>query len=181
MRLSWEAAHKGLANAHRVAVLEEGVEWQQIGIPPEDAQWLDTRTFQVQEIARIFRMPPHKIGELSRATFSNIESQAIQYVTDTLRPWLVRWEQQINKDLVQPSEKGRIFAEHLMDALLRGETMARFQAYQLGLQNGVYSANDVRAMENLNPFEGGDLYLQMSNMVPYGTEPPEPVAPKAAP
>lgn len=174
MRLSWEAAHRGLSNAHRVAVLEEGVEWQQIGIPPEDAQWLDTRTFQVQEIARIFRMPPHKIGELSRATFSNIESQAIQYVTDTLRPWLVRWEQQINKDLVAPGDKGRIFAEHLMDALLRGETLARFQSYQLAMQNGVYSANEVREFENANPFEGGDVHLQMANMVPYGTKPPEP-------
>jgi HK97 family phage portal protein len=180
MKMSWEQAHRGLSNAHRVAVLEEGVEWRQVGIPPEDSQWLQTREFQMQEVARIFRMPPHKIQDLSRATFSNIESQAIQYVSDTLRPWLVRWEQQINKDLLMPRDRGRIFCEHLMDALLRGETLSRFQAYQLGLQNGVYSANDVRAMENLNPFDGGDTFLQMANMIPYGTK-PQPVAPKPEP
>jgi HK97 family phage portal protein len=171
MRASWEDAHRGLNNAHRVAILEEGVEWKQVGLPPEDAQFLQTREFQVQETTRIFRMPPHKVGDLSRATFSNIEEQAIEYVSDTLRPWAVRWDQQANKDLVMPSEKGRIFCEHLMDALLRGKTLERFQAYQLGLQNGVYSANEVREFENRNPVEGGDVHLQMANMVPYGTKP----------
>lgn len=171
MKASWESAHQGLTKAHRVAVLEEGVEWKQVGIPPEDAQFLETRLFQVQETARIFRMPPHKIQELSRATYANIEEQAIEYVSDTLRPWLVRWEQQINKDLLMPRERGRYFVEHLMDALLRGKTLERFQAYQLGMQNGVWNANEVREMENANPFDGGDMHLQMANMVPYGTTP----------
>ena len=175
MRRSWEAAHQGLTKAHRVAVLEEGVEWKQVGIPPEDAQFLETRLFQVQETARIFRMAPHKIQELSRATYSNIEEQAIEHVSDCLRPWLVRWEQQINKDLLMPRDRGRIFVEHLMDALLRGKTLERFQSYQLGLQNGVYSPNEVRDFENLNPFKGGDVHLSMANMVPYGTK-PEPKA-----
>ncbi len=174
MKTSWEAAHQGLTRSHRVAVLEEGVEWKQVGIPPEDSQWLQTREFQIQETTRIFRMPPHKVQDLSRATYSNIESQSIQYVTDTLRPWLIRWEQQINKDLLMPGEKRRYFVEHLMDALLRGETLARFQAYQYGLQNGIYNPNEVREFENLNPFEGGDVHLQMQNMTPYGTLPAEP-------
>jgi HK97 family phage portal protein len=184
MKMSWETAHQGLENAHRVAVLEEGVEWKQIGIPPEDAQFLETRLFQVQETTRIFRMPPHKVQELSRATFSNIEEQSIEYVSDTLRPWLVRWEQQVNKDLLMPSERKTFFVEHLMDALLRGNTLTRFQSYQLGLQNGVYSPNEVREYENMNPFDGGDTHLQMQNMAPYGTEPvkPEPApAPEVQP
>ncbi len=180
MKKSWEEAHQGLTNAHRVAVLEEGVEWKQVGIPPEDSQFLETRLFQIQSVARIFRIPPHKIGELSRATFSNIESQAIEYVRDCLRPWLTNWEQQINKDLLLPSEKGRYFAEHKMDVLLRGETSARFAAYQLAIQNGVMSPNEVRELENMNPFPGGDTHLQQLNMVPYGTKPPEP-APQPAP
>lgn len=171
MKASWEAAHQGLSHAHRVAVLEEGVEWKQIGIPPEDSQFLQTRQFQIEEIARIFRMPPHKIQDLSRATFSNIESQAIEYVRDTLQPWLVAWEQQINKDLVMPSEKGIIFAEHMMDSLLRGETVTRFQAYQLGIQNGVLSPNEAREKENMNPVPGGDVHLQQTNQVPLGTVP----------
>ena len=177
MKQSWESAHQGLARSHRVAVLEEGVEWKQVGLAPEDSQFLETRTFQLAEIARIFRVPPHKVQDLSRATFSNIEEQSISYVVDTLRPWLVRWEQQANKDLLMPREQGRYFCEHLLDALLRGKTMERYQSYQLGLQNGVFSANEVRELENLNPFEGGDVHLQMANMVPYGTAPaaPEPV------
>lgn len=179
MKASWEAAHQGLQKAHRVAVLEEGVEWKQVGIPPEDAQFLQTREFQLQETARIFRLNPHKLGDLSRATYSNIEELAIDHVTGTLRPWLVRWEQQINKDLVMPRERGRIYVEHLMDALLRGKTLERFQAYQLGIQNGIYSPNETRDFENMNPFAGGDLHLQQANMVPYGTKPEpknEPVA-----
>lgn len=177
MKASWEAAHRGLTNAHRVAVLEEGVEWKQIGLPPDDAQWMAARDFQIQEVGRIFRVTPYKLGDLSHATYSNIETLSIQYVTDTLRSWLVRWEQQANKDLLLPAERGRYYTEHLMDALLRGETMSRFQSYQLGMQNGIYSPNEVREFENMNPFEGGDTHLQMSNMVPYGTLPEPKVAP----
>lgn len=174
---SWEAAHRGLDNAHRVAVLEEGLEWHQIGLSNEDSQYLDSRKFSRSEIAGIFRVPPHKIGDLERATFSNIEEQAIEYVTDTLQSWLVRWEQQINKDLLAPGERKQYFVEHLLDAKLRGKTLERMQSYQLGIQNGIYSPNDVLAMENRNPFEGGDLHLQPMNFVPWGTEPPPPPAP----
>lgn len=171
LRESWETAHRGLEMSHRVAVLEEGVEWKQTGIAPEDAQYIETATFQLGDICRIFRVPPYKIAELSRATYSNIEEQSIDYVVGTLWPWLVRWEQQVNKDLLMPAEQAGYFAEHLMDALLRGKTLERFQAYQLALQNGIYSANEVREKENENPFEGGDIHLQMQNMAPYGSAP----------
>ena len=180
MKASWEAAHLGLTNSHRVAVLEEGVEWQQIGIPPEDAQYLETQVHQVQVVARMFRMQPHKIQELSRATYSNIEEQELEYGADTLGPEVITFEQQVNKDLLMPSEKGRYFAEHLMDARLRSKTLERYQAYALLLDRGVLSPNDVLEKENMNPFEGGDIHLQQANMVPYGTE-PEPTAPPAAP
>lgn len=176
MKKSWEEAHQGLTKAHRVAVLEEGVEWRQIGLPPEDAQFLETRLFQVQSVSRIFRMPPHKIGELSRATYSNIEEQELEYGADTLSPWLICWEQQANKDLLMPSEKGKFFIEHLMDARLRSKTLERYQSYALMLDRGVLNPNEAREKENLNPFDGGDLHLQQANMIPYGTVPqPKPV------
>ena len=178
LRDSWNAAHQGLERSHRVAVLEEGVEWKQIGIPPEDSQFLETRQFQVQETTRIFRMPPHKVQDLSRATYSNIEEQAIEYVSDTLRPWLTRWEQQINKDLIMPGEQKTIFAEHLMDALLRGKTLERFESYAKGIGNGIYSPNDVLELENRNPYEGGDVHLQPLNMIPIGSPPPAPAPAK---
>lgn len=171
MRASWESAHQGLTKAHRVAVLEEGVEWKQVGIPPEDAQFLETRLFQVQTIGRIFRMPPHKIQELSRATYSNIEEQELEYGADTLGPEIIAFEQQCNKDLLMPSEKGKYFVQHLMDARLRSKTSERYQAYALMLDRGVFTPNDVLERENMNAFEGGDLHLQQANMVPYGTMP----------
>lgn len=182
LRSSWEAAHQGLNRSHRVAVLEEGIEWKQVGIAPEDAQYLQTRQHQDVVIARIYRMPPHKIGDLTRATFSNIEEQELQYGTDTLGPEAIAFEQQCNKDLFLPSEKGRYFVEHLMDARLRSKTLERFQAYALLLDRGVLSPNDVLEKENMNPFDGGDIHLQQANMVPYGTEPaaPEPAPEPAA-
>lgn len=171
LRESWEAGGRGKENWHRVRVLEEGLEWHQIALSNEDSQYLDSRKFSRSEIAGIFRVPPHKIGDLERATFSNIEEQAIEYVTDTLQSWLVRWEQQVNKDLLSPTESKVYFVEHLLDAKLRGKTLERMQSYQLGIQNGIYSPNDVLEMENRNPFEGGDLHLQPMNFVPWGTEP----------
>jgi hypothetical protein len=158
-----------LDNAHRIAILEEGMKVHEIGIPPEDAQFLETRKFQVTDIARIYRIPPHMIGDLEKATFSNIEHQSIDFVVHSLRPWLVRWERRINNQLVAVNERGKIFAEFLVDGLLRGDIASRYQAYAIGRQNGWLSANDVRAFENLNPIEGGDVYLVPLNMVPAGT------------
>lgn len=173
---SWAEAHRGVTNAHRVAVLEEGIKWQQVGSNPEDAQFLATAELTVQEICRIYRMPPHKVADLSRGTFSNIEEEQEEYVTDTLGSWLTRWEQQCNVDLLLPREQLTLYTKHNMNALLRSKTIERFQSYVYAIQNGIYSPNDVLLMEDMNTFEGGDMHLQPLNMVPWGTMP----APKPA-
>jgi HK97 family phage portal protein len=169
MRDSWNEMHQGLDKQHRVAILEEGVTYTQIGLAPEDSQFLETRQFQLNEIARIFRVPPHKIGDLSKATFSNIEQQSIDFVTDSIRPWLVRWEQSIKMNLLPASERKRgFFAEHLVDAILRGDINSRYTAYATGRQNGWLSADDIRALENMNPLPDGQgkVYLVNGNMIP---------------
>jgi HK97 family phage portal protein len=171
LKASWEAAHRGMRESWRVAVLEEGVTWKQIGIPPKDAEFLGLRKFQIAEIARIFRVPLHMIGELDRATFSNIEHQALEFVMHTVRPWAVRWEQVIMRDLFfrQPGARGR-FAEHVLDGLLRGDALARAQALAIQRQNGVLTANEWREIENRNPIEGGDALLVNGNMLPIGPD-----------
>ncbi len=180
LKASWEAAHSGLSKAHRVAVLEEGVEWQQIGIPPEDAQYLETRKYQTTEIARIFRVPPHMIADLDRATFSNIEQQSIEFVVHCIRPWLVRFEQSIKRDLFGERDRAEYFAEHVVDGLLRGDVASRYQAYAIGRQWGWLSADDIRELENMNPLPDGSgrIYLTPMNMIPAGQEgqqvPPQP-------
>jgi hypothetical protein len=146
---------------------------QQVGIPHDAAQFLETRKLQVTEMARWLRLPAHKINDLERSTFSNIEQQQLDYVTSALRTWLERWEQAVYTQLLLPQERERYFAEHIVDALLRGDTMARYQAYAVGRQWGWLSANDVREKENENPVYGGDAYLVPLNMVPAGQPAPE--------
>jgi HK97 family phage portal protein len=155
----------GPENAHKLMVLEEGMSWTQTSIPPDDAQFLETRKFEVEEIARWYGVPLHMIQSLERATFSNIEHQSIDYVTHTLRPWLVRWEQEIKRKLISPLETD-LYAEHLVDALLRGDTKTRYEAYQIGRQGGWLSANDIRRAENMTEIDGGDEYLVPLNMAP---------------
>ncbi|MGW1127466.1 phage portal protein [Streptomyces sp. NPDC002526] len=164
----WENIHKGIDRAHRVAILEEGVTWQQVGVPNDAAQFLETRKLQVTEMARWLRLPPHKIGDLDRATFSNIEQQQLDYVSSALNIWLVRWEQAVLTQLLLPEERARFYSEFLVDSLLRGDTLTRYQAYAIGRQWGWLSANDVRDKENENPVDGGDDYLVPLNMVPAG-------------
>lgn len=168
LRESWESRHMGLENAHRTAILEEGMKIETIGMPPEDAQFLQTRKFQVNEIARLFRVPPHLLMDLERSTFSNIEHQGIEFVTHSLRPWLVNWEQEIYRSLLLERERVKYFAEHLVDGLLRGDISSRYQAYATARQNGWLSANDIRRIENMNPVSGGDAYLVPLNMVEAG-------------
>jgi HK97 family phage portal protein len=167
LRASWNEMHQGLNNSHRIAILEEGMTYKQIGIPPEDAQFLETRKFQLQEIARIYRIPPHMLADLERATFSNIEHQSIDFVVHTVRPWLVRWEQAMKQKLFTGESQEAYYAEFLVDGLLRGDTQTRYQAYAIGRQWGWFSANDVREIENLNPLEGtqGDIYMVPMNMM----------------
>lgn len=166
-----ETRHQGLSNAHRLMILEEGMGIEEVGIPPDNAQFLETRKFQVNEIARLFRVPPHMVGDLDRATFSNIEEQGIEFVVYTLGPWLRRLEQTIDRDLLTESERRDLFVEHLVDALLRGNIKDRYDAYSVGRQNGWLSANDIREKENMNPVEGGDTYLVPLNMQPAGEQP----------
>lgn len=170
LKESWEAAHSGLSNAHRVAILEEGTEWQQIGIAPEDAQYLELREFQITDIARFFRVPPHKIADLKRATFSNIEHQAIEFVVDCVRPICVRLEQSARRCLLTPAERQTWLAEHVIDGLLRGDIKSRYEAYAIGRQWGWLSPDDICELENRNPLPDGQgkLYLVPMNMVPAG-------------
>lgn len=166
---SWNSAYQGSRNAQRVAVLEEGMKFQAIGIPPEQAQFLETRKFQINEIARIFRVPPHMAGDLDKSSFSNIEQQSLEFVKYTLDPWVIRWEQSLCQALLLPSEKSTIFIRFNLDGLLRGDYASRMNGYATGRQNGWMSANDIRELENLNRIpkeEGGDLYLINGNMLP---------------
>jgi HK97 family phage portal protein len=167
VRESWNAVYQGSGNAHRVAVLEEGMKFQSIGIPPEQAQFIATRKFQINEIARIFRIPPHMIGDLEKSSFSNIEQQSLEFVKYTLDPWVVRWEQSIQRALLSPTEKRENFIKFNVDSLLRGDYQSRMTGYSVGRQNGWLSSNDIRELENINriPEElGGDLYLINGNM-----------------
>ena len=166
LRQSWHAQFSG-KNSHNVAVLEEGMTYKPMSVPPNDAQFLETRKFQIDEIARIFRVPPHMVGDLDKSSFSNIEQQSLEFVKYTLNPWVIRWEQAMHKALLLPSEKGHYFIKFNVDGLLRGDYQSRMNGYAVGRQNGWLSANDIREMENLNPIseeEGGNLYLINGNM-----------------
>lgn len=162
VRESWNSVYRGVNNAHKIAVLEEGMKYQQIGIPPEEAQFLETRKFQINEIARLYRIPPHMVGDLDKSSFSNIEPQSLEFVKYTLDPWVIRWEQSLQRSLLLPGEKGKYFIKLNVDGLLRGDYQSRMNGYAVGRQNGWFSANDIREMENMNPIpdeEGGNLYL----------------------
>lgn len=168
IRDSWNAVYQGSANAHKIAVLEEGMKYKSIGISPNAAQFLKTRKYQVEEICRIFRIPPHMVGDLDRATFSNIEHQSIQFVVHTVRPWLVRWEQAITRCLLNEKERGVYYARFNVDGLLRGDYQSRMEGYGIGRQNGWLSANDIRELEDLSPIpeeQGGNEYFVNSGMM----------------
>ncbi len=152
---------------HSVLVLEEGMKVEKTSIPPDDAQFLETRKFQDIEVCRWFNLPPHKLSEMDRATFSNIEHQAIEFVVDTIRPWLVTWEQELNRKLIRPLERTIQFTEHNIDGLLRGDIASRYSAYATGRQWGWLSANMILAKENMNPIgPEGDIFLVPTNMAP---------------
>lgn len=173
LKTSMEEKYQGLGKSHLLLILEEGAKFEKIGIPPNEAQWIDARKFQIQEIARIYRVPPHMLADLERSTHTNIEHQAMEFVTQTLRPWLVRWEQAIKQRLITNDEYS---AEHVVEGLLRGDIQARYNAYSIGRQNGWLSADEIRAKENENPLPDGigEQYWQPMNMGVMGEEPPEP-------
>lgn len=161
IRDNWTAVYGGANNAHRVAVLEEGMAYKAISLPPEDSQFLSTRQFGVEEICRIFRVPPHMVQSLEHATFSNIEHQSIDFVVHTLTPWLVRFEQAIIKDLLLEDEQNVLFPKFNVDGLLRGDYQSRMNGYATGISNGFLSPNDIHRLENMDLIpaeEGGDDY-----------------------
>ena len=169
VRESWNKGFSGSQNAGKVAILEEGMKYTPISIAPEQAQFLETLKFQINEIARIFRVPPHMVGDLEKSSFSNIEQQSLEFVKYTLDPWVVRWEQSLSRALFTPEEKKKYFVKFNVEGLLRGDYQSRMKGYATARQNGWMSANDIRELENLDRIpaeEGGDLYLINGNMLP---------------
>ncbi len=169
VRESWNKGFSGSQNAGKIAILEEGMKYTPISIAPEQAQFLETRKFQINEIARIFRIPPHMIGDLEKSSFSNIEQQSLEFVKYTLDPWVVRWEQSLSRALFTQEEKKRYFFKFNVEGLLRGDYQSRMNGYATARQNGWMSANDIRELENLDRIpaeDGGDLYLINGNMLP---------------
>ncbi len=168
---SWKDMFTGTSNAFKTAILEEGMTYKQIGIAPEDAQYLQTRKFQLSEIARIYRVPPHMLADLEKSSFSNIEQQSLDFVIHTLRPWLVRWEQELNRKLLSDSDRAKFFIKFKIEGLLRGDQKSRYESYQIGIKSGFMSPNDARSLEDLNRIKNGDIYLRPSNMEPINQAP----------
>lgn len=169
IRAAWQKAYGGSSSAGKTAVLEEDMKYQRLSMPNNEAQFLETRKFQVDEICRIFRVPPHLVGDLEHATFSNIEHQSIDFAMYSISPWLKRMEQQFDSCLLTPNDRAEYFTSFNLDGLMRGDYKSRMEGYAVARQNGWMNANDIRALENMNPIpaaEGGDAYLVNGNMIP---------------
>jgi len=161
------ATYSGLGKSHKLLLLEEGMKMESVGVPPEDSQFLESRQFQIPEIARWFNLPPHKLKDLSRSSFNNIESEQISFVTDSILPWLIRTEQAFNMQLLTAREKrDGLYFKHIVEGLLRGDAKGRGEFYKAMFSVGAMSPNDIRSKEDLDPIEGGDEYYVMSNMAP---------------
>lgn len=163
----------GAANAGGTEILEQGAKYEKLALSPQDAMFLETREFQVSEVARMFGLPPHLLADLRRATFSNIEQQAIEYVTYTIRPWAKRWEQELNRKLFKYSERGTYFVRFNLNALLRGDSAARARFYNAMIMSGVFTPDEVRVLENLNPKGGNADLLQIPRNIAFMDEPEE--------
>lgn len=174
VRESWDEAMNG-ENSSKTALLEDGLDWQQVSMTNRDAQYIESMKFRVEDIARIYRMPPHKIGHLEKATNNNIEHQGLEFVTDTMMPWFVRWEQSLWRDLLTKQERKKLFAEFLVDGLLRGDSKSRSEYYMKMHSIGVMSPNEIRSKENMNPREddGGNEFYIAANLMPASEETPE--------
>lgn len=191
LRAQWQEMHSGLENAHRVAILEEGMDWKKIGVDPGAAQLLESRQFSVKEIARFFRVPPHMVGDSEGSTSwgTGIEQQTIGFITYTMLRWFTRWEQEINHQLFSERERGRLFSEFLLDGLVRGDQKSRAEWLEIQRRNGVINADEWREKENMNPQEGGQgrKYWWPVNMMAADevledddTPPPDPAAGRAS-
>jgi len=159
LKKSWQAAHAGGSNAHKVAILEEGMKWTAVGFSNDDSQFLETRNFQVEDIARIYRVPSVLIGHPDKnSTYASAEQFFLSFVVHTIRPWVTKIEQSINKYLISDKDRPNYFAEFQLDGLLRGDIKSRYESYAIARQNKWMSANEIREKENMNPIEGGDAY-----------------------
>ena len=159
LRSQFASKYAGISNGGKPLLLEEGMTWTSMSITPKDAEFISSRKFQRSEIAGIFRVPAHLVNDLEKATFSNIEFQTLDFIIHSLRPWLVRWEQAINRDLLSEQDRAEgYFCEFLLDAMLRGDTKSRYEAHSLAIQNKWMNRNEVRIKENMNPVEGGDVF-----------------------
>jgi HK97 family phage portal protein len=164
LRDSWENVHRGLQGAHRIGILEEGMKLHEVGIPPEDAQFLQTRNFQVIDICRLFGVPPHMVAELTRATFSNIEHQGLQFANDSVDDWFVNWESEIGHQLLSRREAQTVFVQFDRSKLTVGDYKSRAEGHAIYRQNGVLNANEIRDDLGRNPVEGGEEYIIQLNM-----------------
>ncbi len=177
LRKSWKERFQG---KRELAIFDGGMEWIPTTVDQKDSQYIETLGFQNNEIWRIYRMPPHKVADLDKATFSNIEQQALEYVQDCLLSELVRWEQTLSRELLLEEERGTYFFEFLLDGMLRGDMKSRFEAYAIARNWGWFSVNDILEIENRNPVPNGDIRLQPLNMIEAGTKPPPVSAPSPA-
>lgn len=166
VRESFNDEHTGVSRSHRLMILEEGMKWHQTTVDPEKAQALETRKFQVTEVARILNLPPHLLKDLERATFTNIEHQGQEFVTYSMQPWLTRWEQRLNRSLLLPSQRSRYFTQFEVKGLLRGDSAARSAFYTAMFNMGAYSPNDILENEDEEPVEGGDQRFVQLNLAP---------------
>ncbi|MCX4025114.1 phage portal protein [Spartinivicinus marinus] len=171
VKQSWDDQYQGLDNAHKVAILEAGLKWVSVGMTSDDAQFLETRKYQRSEICGLFRVPPHMVGDLEKATFSNIEHQAQEFVVNALVPYLTRIEQRIQVSLIPEAKRASHFAKFNVNSLLRGDMKSRAEFYTKLQQTGSLSPNEIRALEDLDPRDGGDIYLTPMNMLINGKEP----------
>ena len=168
LKKAWNSMHSGLSNSHRVAILEQGLTYKQIGVPPEDAQFLETKGYQLADIARFYRVPGVLVGlDDKTSTYASAEQFFTAFVVHTMRPWFVRWEQAIKQKLFLPQERSKYFAEFLIDGLMRGDSTSRAEYYSKMFAVGGFSVNDILEKENMNPIgaEGDQRFVPM-NMIP---------------
>jgi HK97 family phage portal protein len=181
IRMEWDEVHKGSTNAGKIAIMHGGMEFQPISMSNEDAQFLESRQFSIREIARWFRLPPHMLADLADSSVrANIEQQAIEFIVYSLKPWLTRWQQTLNRKLLSPEERKTLYFEFLLESLLQGDSQAQAAAWSVGRQWGWLSVNEIRRQMNLPPVDGGDVYLQPVNMVPADSEAAQGDAPEPA-
>lgn len=171
LKTSWEKLKAG--GYQGVAVLEEGLKYRRIGIPPNEAQFLETRRFQVSEVARIFNIPPHMLRDLEKSSFSNISEQSIEFMRYSMTPWVIKWEQELNRKLLTQQDRVKYYFKFNINGLLRGTQKDRYESYQTGINSGFLSRNEARQYEDFNTVEGLDDYLVPLNMSPAGQEPEE--------